>query len=183
MSRELNKPYGEMERRYALGVLALCDGDSRAAAKALKEQGLRGPSDRQLREWKTGKYAAEYLAVKKEQAPHVLAVHAERWDQVSRAATSATLKGLTRLDKDIGDIPLRELPRTVRDTSVAGGVAEDKSIKLREGTPDAATVGRNFKEIMSALKERGVKVQIEVGSGDLAVKREDAIDGTATEQD
>ena len=189
MSQEISRSphYGDNERRYALGVLALCDGDSRAAAKALKEQGLSGPKDRTLREWATSTHAAEYLAVKKEHAPQVNAAHAERWDQVSKAATSATLKGLKRLDRDMDKIPLRELPRTVRDSSVTGGIAEDKSVRLREGAPDPMTGTRSVKQILEAMEAKGIDprklrltqtVEVEASTDS---PTEEAIEGTATE--
>lgn len=101
-SREISTSprYGDNERAFALKVLAIFDGDSRAAAKALKEEGLDGPSDRTLREWASRTHVNEYLSAKKETAPGVLAAHSEGWTRIAKKARAATEKGLGPTGKE-----------------------------------------------------------------------------------
>lgn len=81
-------------------------------------------------------------------------------------------------------IEIRDLARTVRDTAVAGGVAEDKSIRLREGSPDPSSTGRSISQILAALDARGMSLTLKVrtdGEGPPRMERPEDIDGEGEE--
>jgi hypothetical protein len=139
----------------ALTVLALCGGNARHAAKRLMEQGVDVPVST-LGRWKEQVYAARYAVIRDERAAEIQRRVAVAQEDVALKAAQVTGKMLERLEKEVPDIPIRDLAGATRNVATTGGIGSDKLMVLRERPLPAPTGGRDVTEIIRALEGMGV---------------------------
>jgi hypothetical protein len=151
--------YDEQTIETALTVTALCGGNTRHAVKRLKEQGIDVPVST-LGRWKEQVHASRYAVIRDERAPEIQRRVAVAQEDVALKAAQVTGRMLERLEKEVPDIPTRDLAGAVRNVATTGGIGSDKLMVLRERPLPAQAAGRNTEEIIRALIAMGVVQEI-----------------------
>jgi hypothetical protein len=170
--------HGSAEIERGLVAVALEDGSTRRAERLLAEQGKR-ISESTLRRWRDDLYATRYLEINRDILPRLNAYKAEQHDALATKANELNHRILDRLEAEYKDLPVRDLPGAARNVSTVSGIHSDKSVNIRaQDNGNAVTAGRNIKDILNALKEKKISVEVVFEN-----QEPDAIEGTAEEQE
>jgi hypothetical protein len=129
--------FNEQEVERGLVALALFNGNSRRAAKALKGQGLSVGATT-LRRWKDDLHPEKYRKLQQDTLPEIRERAAEMHTDL--AEQEVRLSG--RLVQDLGqrlergeELPIRDVPGAIRNLDTGAGINRDKASGLR-GEPN-----------------------------------------------
>ena len=120
----------EIER--GLRAVAVAGGNTRLASRRLKEMhGLDIPAST-LRRWVESVHADRYAEVRVEEAERVQRLAASEFEDLGRRAMRITHKGLDRLENEMDDLPLRDVPAAVRNVATVAGISQSNVQMTRE---------------------------------------------------
>jgi hypothetical protein len=129
--------FNEQEVERGLVALALFNGNSGRAAKALKGQGLSVGATT-LRRWKDDLHPEKYRKLQQDTLPEIRERAAEMHTDL--AEQEVRLSG--RLVQDLGqrlergeELPIRDVPGAIRNLDTGAGINRDKASGLR-GEPN-----------------------------------------------
>lgn len=144
-------PYNEFEIEQGLQAVALSGGNTRAAERLLKDQGVSIPHPT-LRDWVKYKKVAEYERVRDEVAPKLFAKIGEQNLHVAEQATKLEVEFLDKLAAALaaGEIAPKELAGALRNVSVTKSIAVDKASVI-SGRPTDIRV--NADSVQDALRK------------------------------
>jgi len=116
----------EIDIEAGLLALAAHNGNSRKAAAFLAGQQGSQHDHTTLWEWKH-RYPERYQALRAEILPKIREQAADEHMDLAQKAMSAEAKVLARLDKEVDDLPVKELPGAARNMAVASAVHSEKA--------------------------------------------------------
>jgi len=151
-------------------ALALASGRGEVACRLLEKQGMRVTA-KTLRNWRDNLYTDRYWELQRKVLPRLQARAAEGHAAIADAAVELNAKLLERLDKDVDELPIRDVAGAARNVATVGGIDRDKAAMIR-GEPTEIHEHRDGTEILRALRARGFKLTPDMDA---------AIDSTATE--
>jgi hypothetical protein len=141
------REYDAPTKTAALMELALAGGSATQAARRLRERGT--PVNKStLERWK---HSDDYARIRDEQARAVQARIAVEHEDLALKAAGVTRKLLERLDSEVADLPLRDVPGAARNTGTIAGISTDKQMLTRERPLPAPAPSRDYQEIIRAL--------------------------------
>jgi hypothetical protein len=161
-----------------LSAVAYFSGNTRAAAKALKEQGLSVPRST-LRDWQRT-HADRYETLRADLIPRVHERVAEKHLELADAQMEASWEFLQRLRTEKENIPPRDLSTVQRNLDVGSAVHTDKALALRgQGGPAQVNVNISLADQIRSLTARGIKIY-DAPEGGNEIPPEQAIEAYAT---
>jgi hypothetical protein len=136
-------------------AVAAANGNTRQAAKALAEdpQGFK-VSHGVLYGWKQ-RESTRYEKIRADYLPKIRAEAAEQHMRLAEQQATVAGKMTERLEKELGNIPARDLPGGIRNVTTAAAVHTDKATILR-GEANIITEHRDVSDILRALKAKGI---------------------------
>jgi hypothetical protein len=144
---------GEIER--GLRAVAVAGGNTRLASRRLRDlHGLEIPAST-LRRWIESVHADRYAEVRVEEAERVQKLAASEFEDLGRRCIAITHRGLDRLEKEMDELPLRDVPTAVRSVATAAGISQSNVQVTRERpviTRTTATISE-APEIIRRLQE------------------------------
>jgi hypothetical protein len=152
MAKRSRRIYTDAEVERALVAIALHDGNTRRAARVLKEQGLPIPRET-LRAW-PDKHEQLYSQVQAKVLPLVKAQTAEEHMELARYQMQVSRKLTERLDREANAVPIRDVSTAQRNLDVGSGIHTQRGAELR-GEPQVVEY-RNVDVIgnMRRLREK-----------------------------
>src|SRR4051794_17420549 len=111
------KSYSEEQIQLGLTALAYASGNSRRASRELKQVGLAIPQ-RTLHDWRQKTHPQKYEEIQAEVLPKIRERAAEKQMAVVEAATGVQHKLLGRLDRESGDMDLKDVSTASRNVAV-----------------------------------------------------------------
>jgi hypothetical protein len=164
--------YSEEEITRGLSAVAYFNGNTRRAADALKEQGLKIPRST-LRDWLTTRQD-RYEQVRTELTPKIHAYAAEQHMDLAQAQIQLSREFMDRMHKEKDKIPARDLSTFQRNLDTGAGIHTDKALALRGSLPpEQAPRPTNFDELLERMAAKGMKLTVETGP--------EAVEGVAVE--
>ena len=138
-------------------AVAAANGNTRQAADALAED----PEGFKVRHgvlygWKQREFAL-YGKIRAEYLPRIRAEAAEQHMRLAEQQATVSGKMTARLEKEIDNIPARDLPGGIRNVTTAAAVHTDKATILR-GEANVITEHRDAAEVIRALKAKGISI-------------------------
>jgi hypothetical protein len=163
MTKALDRgSYSEEEITRGLSAAAYFNGNTRRAADALKEQGLKIPRST-LRDWLNTRQD-RYEQVRTELTPKIHAYAAEQHMDLAQAQIELSREFMERMRADKDKIPARDLSTFQRNLDTGAGIHTDKALALRGAIPEGqSTPTRTLNEILAAMKAKGMHLTLEVG--------------------
>lgn len=143
-----NGRWSASEIDTALTVLAMNDGISIRAAKALKLTGLDVPAST-LRRWRNSEHTERYLAIAKDKAPIIEAkVGRQAWENALQAA-EVVAKAIVKAEQQLDD-PKTDAASVAYKLSLTHGIQQDKALAV-EGRPSVITAHVDAEDILNNL--------------------------------
>lgn len=145
--------YGPEDETRFLTELALCAGNTRLAAKNLKERGHPVSRDT-LQGWKRT-HRERYEEIRRELVPVIHAKIASEAEDVIRRSHHAELKLLDQLDDAIekGDLSARDTAQALRNVSTTKGITMTHLPPLRD-KPSQIVEHRHGEDVLRALASK-----------------------------
>ena len=172
--------YSQPEIDRGLMALAYCNGSSRRAERFLDKQGER-ISEATLRRWREDLYPARYSELKAKVLPRVLERDEEGHAEMVSRGFEVEAMIFDRIAQEVDGLDPRDLHTAGRNVATMIGIHADHALKVREQRSGAAQPSnRQIGDILEALKGRGIRLEMVIGSDDTDTP-EPAIDSTATE--
>lgn len=147
--------YSEAEITRGLVTVAACNGNCCRAARLLEGDGLK-INPETLRRWHKTLHAAKYESIRAELLPKIQAWAAEQHRQLSEREMEVSAKLIERLEREVDQIPARDLPGGIRNLDTGAGINRDKA-QLLAGEP-TARLERSADEVLRALAAKGVNI-------------------------
>lgn len=148
----------------AFVTLALCNGNSKKAALALRNTPVYGfkVDPTSLRAWRD-KDPERYVRTQERLMPEIRARAGDAYATLSELQAEVATEATERLQKELPNVPIERLPQAVQQTTLASGISTDKAREYR-GEATVVHEHRDAKQILRRLKSRGVVVDAEVVS-------------------
>lgn len=139
------------DKKVVLLEYLYCGRSARHTVESLERMGYPNiPKKETVTRW-SHKYTEELQELEHKHADSLGKRVAGKYEAIAIAYTDAQAIFLERLLENADDVPLRELPNTLRSLAVSAGVATDKSQLLRgKPTQNIARIGVN--EIIGELQ-------------------------------
>lgn len=147
------------ESHLAMRTLAALFGDTYATARLLEEQGTAFVSPEQLLAWREGEHRDTYERFADELAPGLEDAIVRRQRELAARATLLEDRLLAKLEKDLHDRTIQNVPQALQAATKAKQVAIDKLFTLTQ-RPVQITETRNAAEIVKQLEALRVLVPI-----------------------
>jgi hypothetical protein len=146
----------EIER--GLLAVAVANGNTRKAVSDLAEdeEGFE-VHQATLHRWKQ-RDLARYEKIRADLLPRIRGEAAEQHMRLAEQQATVAGKMTERLEREIDEIPARDLPGGIRNITTAAAVHTDKAAVLR-GEASTITEHRDASEVLRALRARGVVIQ------------------------
>jgi len=158
-----------------LTALALHNGNARAAQRAT------GIPQSTLRNWKTTK-EDQLAELRADLMPRIYEQIAQEHFDIASQNAELEAKTLKRIEKELPNIPARDLPNTARNLATGSGIHTDKALNLRSGVDARPPTQRSLEEITRSLHNAGVtNISIEMREEPEEPTQAAPIEGTATE--
>jgi hypothetical protein len=141
----------------ALEALALEGGNSRAAARYVKEHFGISVHHGTIGRWRR-QHEDRYQELRAEALPRLAAEAAEIHRQAAQENIEAEQKARRAAIRKVKDIPARDLPGAVRNFATAAGIHADKAARLNGDYPPAVNVTVSLQETIKALIAKGARV-------------------------
>jgi hypothetical protein len=138
----------------ALTEVALCGGSTALASKRLAERGILVKKS-VMDNWKL-RYPERYAQIRDQRAAEIQRLVAAAHEDLALKAAALTAKVLERTEKELDEIPARDLAGALRNVATTGGISVDKLTVARERPLNGAPASRDVNEIVRALE--GMKV-------------------------
>jgi hypothetical protein len=130
MSKQRDYDLGEVER--GLRAVAVAGGNTRLASRRLRDlHGLEIPPST-LRRWIESVHADRYAEVRVEEAERVQKLAASEFEDLGRRSMTIVHKGLDRLEKEMDELPLRDVSTAVRNVATVAGISQSNVQMTRE---------------------------------------------------
>lgn len=144
----------------ALMAVAYANGSCTHASRELAEQGF-DLNPKTLWSWKENLHRDLYKEMQEECLPKIRNDAAERHMEHADAAQAVKLEAIAILKGKLHELPPRDLPGAIRNLGVTAAVDRDKARDLRgEATLVTGTDKRNLKDVLRALKGKGLNVDV-----------------------
>jgi hypothetical protein len=148
--------YTQEQRELGLRAVALASGNTERAAQSLRTLGIRVQRTT-LRDWATRQHVQRYREIQAEVIPEIHARIAEQSDALALQAGETEAALITRLQKELPNVPARDLSRAVRDVATSRKISVEKGVTLRsEEKPAESNPIQDFTEAMKELKAMGL---------------------------
>jgi hypothetical protein len=120
----------EIER--GLRAVALAGGNTRLASRRLRDlHGLAVPPST-LRRWIEATHSERYEVIRVEEAERVQRLAASEFEDLGRRSMVIVHKGLDRLEREMDQLPLRDVAGAVRNVGVVAGLSQSQVQVTRE---------------------------------------------------
>lgn len=121
------------DQRIELGLIAVArhNGNTRRAAKELKGAGIE-VAHQTLHRWMRTKYADRYQKIREQCLPAVRTLAADKHMELAELNAKAEKKMLARLNRNVDEIPARDLPGAIRNAAVAGSIHTERAEDLND---------------------------------------------------
>lgn len=133
-----------------LAALAIWHGNTRQAARVLKEQGIEIPRTT-LQEWKKG-YAERLNELTEQIVPQVREKLAQQFELIGMRSAELTLETLDEYGDKLKDLDARDLAGAIRNVSTAGAIGIDKASLLR-GMPTEIRKTENVGDLVERVQQ------------------------------
>lgn len=154
MSKPALRPkHDEITIERGLHALAVCNGNSRKAAKMLSDVQPKLKFT-VIYEWGK-KYPKRYAEIRAEVAPAIRAKVADETLALVELQIEASRKMTLRAIEKADELEARDLPGAVRNMSVAAAVGIDKAQLLND--QPTVRIAHNLPGVLKELKELGVE--------------------------
>lgn len=147
------------EIHAAMRTLAALFGDTYAAAKLLDDQKVAFVSADQLQAWRNGEHRDLYEQFADELAPGLENAIVRRQRELAARATLLEDKLLAKVEKDLQDRTIQNVPQALQAVTKVKQVAVDKLFTLTQ-RPTQIVENRNAAEIVRQLEALRVLVPI-----------------------
>lgn len=148
--------YTREEVERGLIALAYANGNSRHAARMLKDTGMH-IEHTVLWRWKNENHADLYKELQERVLPDIRAAAAEKHMAQAEREIEVSREALERLAGKLDELPARDLPGAVRNLDTGAAIHRDKAAMLRgEATVITGKEPRDLKQVIRALKSKGV---------------------------
>lgn len=149
-----NRSAEKVER--CLIALAECNGNSRATAAKLAEDGIHMHNTTLIR-WKNEQYPERYERIRAEVLPRINQEAAERHRDMAERMMSTEEKLRERLHAEVDKLDVRDLSGAMRNATVGVGIHTEKA---RELTEQPMEIERGSAEsVLRKLAGRGLSVK------------------------
>lgn len=156
--RRPKRTYTEQEKDLALFAMALSNGNSRQAAKMLRDSDGPSVPAKTLDSWKA-RDPDRYRRVVEEVAPKVAADTAERMQGLVALYDDLERKTAQRYEEELPNLRPGELPGALRNVAVTKGINIDKAQLLRGEPTQRVDAVDAHRAAMAALGRMGLVVE------------------------
>jgi hypothetical protein len=153
-TRKPQPAYTDEQIELALCAIAYSNGNTGRAARELKAAGLK-IDPKTLWSWSRKQYIDRYERVRSEVLPKVREKAAETHREIAERQLGVLGKMTDRLEKEVGEIPAKDLPKGVQSVATSAAINVDKA-QLLGGGP-THRIERSASEILRSLKAKGME--------------------------
>lgn len=146
------RSFKEEEIQRALVAVAACSGNSRKAQQDLLAKDGLEITHQTLYNWSRSLHKEEYEAIRAKLLPQLQAHAAEQHRQLAEREMEVSLKLIDRLEKEVDEIPARDLPGGIRNLDTGAAIHRDKS-QLLSGQPTERSE-RTADEVLRAIHHK-----------------------------
>jgi hypothetical protein len=130
MTKQRDYDIEQIER--GLRAVAVAGGNTRLASRRLRDlHGVEIPAST-LRRWVESVHSDRYAEVRVEEAERVQRLAASEFEDLGRRSMVIVHKGLDRLEKEMDELPLRDVAGAVRNIGTVAGIAQSHVQVTRE---------------------------------------------------
>src|SRR4051794_10756904 len=149
MSENGYSHFTEAEIHAGLSALVLCSGNSRRAAKLLRDSGQRAIAYSTLHKWATDQYAGRYRELQDQLRPELVSRLAEDHDALVQSYSELQWDAIEQARKKLPDAKAGEAANIAKNAALGAAINTDKG-QLRRGEPTSISESRDFPEMLRA---------------------------------
>jgi hypothetical protein len=143
------------------GLIALvaANGNSRKAAAALAEDGIKLPHNT-LHDWKTKVHAQEYERLRAEMLPQIRQQQADAHRDLERRQMEVSLSATDLIAQALPQMEHKDLINAAGKMDIGSGIHAEKA-QLYDNQP-TQIVKRSASDVLRSLKGKGLAIDVEV---------------------
>src|SRR4051794_17298592 len=149
MSENGYSHFTEAEIHAGLSALVLCSGNSRRAAKLLRDSGQRAIAYSTLHKWATDQYAGRYRELQDQLRPELVSRLAEDHDALVQSYSELQWDAIEQARKKLPDAKAGEAANIAKNAALGAAINTDKGA-LRRGEPTTISETRDMTQLLRA---------------------------------